>query len=134
MRSKWTPGDAVLIKLVRRGLLACAILSLLWLAWQALSGGFRQIARSRTVGQKVETVTQIECGLLSLLAVLTCFRWRRWAAPVRTLWGISLAAATGLSSLVWGPPMPHIAVLFVAIALLMWRAVIWMLQRAAHTR
>ena len=108
MRSKWTLGDVILIKLVRRGLLACAILFLLWLAWQALSGGFRQLSRSRTVGQKVETLTQIECGLLSLLAVLTCFHWRRWAAPIRSLWGISLAAAAGLSALVWGPPMPLI--------------------------
>ena len=48
--------------LVRRGLLACAMFFLLWLAWQTLSGAFRQLSRSRTLGQKVETVTQLECG------------------------------------------------------------------------
>jgi hypothetical protein len=37
---------------------------------------------------------------------------------VRTTWGISLATAAGLSSLVWGPAMPIIGVLFAAIALL----------------
>jgi hypothetical protein len=115
-------------RVVRRGLLACTMLFVLCLAWQALSGGFRQIPRSRTVGQKAETMTQIECGLLSLLAVLTCFRWRWWAAPVRTLWGISLASAAGLSALVWGPPMPHIGVLFIAISLLLARGVIWTLR------
>jgi hypothetical protein len=115
---------------IRRGLLACALLFLIGLAWQALSGGFRQLPRSRTVGQKVETVTQLECGLLSLLVVLTCIWWRRWAPPLRTIWGITLATAAGFSSLVWGPPMPLIGVLFVAISLLVARAVIWALRTA----
>jgi hypothetical protein len=113
---------------VRRGLLACAVLFLIWLAWRALSGGFRQLPRSRTAGQKVETATQLGCGLLSLLVVLTCFWRRQWAPPVRIIWSISLATAAGLSSLVWGPPMPLIGVLFVAISLLVARAVIWALR------
>ena len=46
----------------RRGFLACAMFFLLWLARQALSGAFRQLSRSRTLGQKVETVAQLECG------------------------------------------------------------------------
>lgn len=113
---------------VRRGLLACALLFLIWLAWQALSGGFRQLSRSRTIGQKVETLTQIEGGLLSLLVVLTCFWRRHWAQTVRTLWSITLAAAAGLSALVWGPPMPLVAVLFTTLAFLVSRAVIWALR------
>jgi hypothetical protein len=115
---------------VRRGFLICATVCLLWLAWQALSGGFRQFSRSRTLGQKVETVTQLECGLLSLLVVLTCFWRRRWAQPVRTLWSIALATTAGLSALVWGPPMPFIGVLFAAVALLVSRAIVWALRAA----
>jgi hypothetical protein len=107
----------------RRGLLVSAILFLVWLAWQALSGGFRQLPRSRTVGQKVETAAQLECGLLSLLVALTCFWRRRWAQPMRILWSITLAAAAGLSALVWGPPMPLIGALFAATALLVARAI-----------
>jgi hypothetical protein len=114
----------------RRGLLVGALLFLLWLAWQALSAGFRQLARSRTFSQKVETMMQLECGLLSLLVVLTCFWRRRWAQPIRTLWSIALATAAGLSSLAWGPPMPLIGALFAAIALLVSRAVRWALQIA----
>jgi len=117
-------------RVVRRGLLACAILLLIGLAWQALSGVFRQLPRSRTVGQKMETVTQFECGLLSLLVVLTCFKWRRWAAPVRTLWAISLATAAGVSSLVWGPPMTLIGLLFAATALSFAQAINWILRTA----
>jgi len=116
---------------VRRGLLVCAVLFLVWLAWQALSGGLRQYPRSRTVGQKVETVTQLECGLLSLLVVLTCFWRRRWAQPIRIIWSLTLAMTAGLSALVWGPPMPLIGALFVASALLVSRAILWALHTAS---
>jgi hypothetical protein len=108
---------------VRHGLLIGTMLFLFWLAWQALSGGFRQMPRSRTIGQKVETLIQIECGLLSLLVVLTSFWGRQWAQPVCSLWSISLAAAAGLSSMVWGPPMPLVGVLFTVTALFVSRAV-----------
>jgi hypothetical protein len=73
---------------------------------------------------------QLECGLLSLLTVVTCFRWRRWARPVRTAWSLSLTAAAGLSSLVWGPPMPRLGLLFAAVALLVARTIIWVLRTA----
>jgi len=109
-------------------LLTGSLLLLVRLAWEAIAGGLRQLPRSRTVGQKVETVVQLECGLLSLLTVVTCFRWRRWAQPVRTAWSISLAAAAGLSSLVWGPRMPRLGLLFAAIALLVARTIIWALR------
>ena len=115
---------------VRRGLLACTMFFLLWLAWQAFSGGFRQLSRSRTVGQQIETAAQLECGFLSLFVVLTCFWHRRWAPSIRTNWAISLATAAGLSSLVWGPPMLHIGVLFGAIALLLARTINWALRTA----
>jgi len=106
------------------------LLFLVWLAWQALSGGCRQLPRSLTVGQKVETVVQLGCGLMSLLVVLTCFWGRRWAPKIRAIWAISLATAAGLSSLVWGPQMPLVGILFVAIALLVARAVTWALRTA----
>ncbi|MBI4928937.1 MAG: hypothetical protein HY835_14315 [Anaerolineae bacterium] len=115
-------------RMVRHGLLACATAFLVGLAWQALAGGFRQLARSRTPGQQVETVTQIGCGVLSLLVIVTTFWRRHLAQPVRTAWSLSLAASAGLSGLVWGPPMPHIAALLVALAMVLSRAVQWALQ------
>ncbi len=117
----------------RRGLLACTLAFLGWLAWLALAGGLRQLPRAHTVGQKVETATQLGSGVLSLLVVVTCFRQRRWAGMMRTCWGISLATAAGLSSLVWGPAMPSIGVLFAAMALLMAGAVNWALGWALPT-
>jgi hypothetical protein len=123
------------VQLRRRPVVRCLFLTgstllLVRLAWEAIAGGLRQLPRSRTVGQKVETGVQLACGLLSLMTVLTCFRWRRWAPPVRTAWSISLATAAGLSSLVWGPRMPGIGLIFAAGALLVARTIIWALRTA----
>lgn len=113
---------------MRRILLAAAVLVLLLAAWGALSGGIRQMPRSRTAGQKIETAVQLACGLLSLMGVLTSFLWRRWASRVLAVWAASLGAATGLSALVWGPPQPAVAVVFAAGALLVALGIIRLLR------
>jgi len=105
-------------------------LFLIWFAWQALSGALRQASRSRTTGQKVETLVQSQSGILSLLVVLTCFWQRRSAEILRTMWSVSLVVAAGFSALVWGPPMPLVGGLFVAVALLVSRVVTWALRTA----
>jgi hypothetical protein len=116
--------------IVRRIVLACSTVFLIALAWGALSGGLRQLPRIRTVSQRIETAVQLSCGLLSLLIVVMCFRWRRWNSAVRSGWAISVATAAGLSSFVWGPPMPLIALLFAVGTLLVALAVIWALRTA----
>jgi hypothetical protein len=115
--------------ILRRILLACITLFLLLLAWAALAGGVCQIPHSSTAGQQVETFVQLVCGLLTLLTVVTCFWWHHLASPIRVAWACSLVLTAGLSALVWGPPMPHIALLFAAIVLLVSLAVIWALRR-----
>jgi hypothetical protein len=117
-------------QVIRRILLACTMLLLLVLAWGALAGGLRQLPGSHTVGQRIETVVQLVCGILTLLVVLTCFGWRKWDRLVRIVWAVSLAMAAGLSSLVWGPPMPFIALLFAVGALLVAWAITWALRVA----
>jgi hypothetical protein len=119
---------------VRRILLACITVLVIALAWGALSGGLRQLPRSHTVGQRVETAAQLSCGLLSLLTVVTCFRWRRWDSTIRSAWVISLTTAAGLSPLVWGPPMPLIGLLFALGTLLVALAIIWALRTAVAAR
>jgi len=104
-------------------------LILIALAWGAISGGLEQLPRSRTAGQKIETLVQIMCGLLSLLTVLTCFWRRKWSYAVHTAWAVSLAAAAGLSAFVWGPPMLLVAVLFIAGALLFALIILWALRK-----
>lgn len=115
--------------LVRRFLLVCITLFLLVLAWGAVAGGVRQFPRSITVWQQVETIVQLACGLLSLLIVFTYFWWRKWSTPIRVAWAISLVTAAGLSSLVWGPPMPLTALVLAGIALFIALVILWALQR-----
>jgi hypothetical protein len=113
---------------VHLGLLACTALSLCWLAWRALSGGIRQLSRTCTLGQKIETAVQLESGLLSLLVLLSSLRRSRWAQPIRHIWSMTLVVTAGLSALVWGPPMPHVGALFAALALLASQAITWALR------
>lgn len=87
--------------------------------------------RGSTTSSRVDPATdRLTRGLLSLVVVVTRFRWRRWGAPVRTAWAISLVVTGGLSALVWGPPMPIIAVAFAAVASLVAWAIIGALGTA----
>jgi hypothetical protein len=115
---------------VRRLLCVCATLLLLGLGWWTLTGGLRNLHQARTIGQQVETVIQLACGLLCIAAVVTRFRWRPLFRPVRFAWLATLAVWVALSALVWGPPMLHIALLFAVVALLVAGAILWALGPA----
>ncbi len=114
-------------------LLACTIVFLLALAWWAIAGGARQLARVHSVAQGIETVVQLALGLLSILLVVTCFGWRGIRGAVRGAWGISLVATGLLSALVWGPPMWQPALGFALAALVIAMVVVAAL-RAAEMR
>ena len=115
---------------LRRLLSFCAALLLLAMAWWTVTGGLRDVPQSRTLGQQIETVIRLSCGLLSIATVVTRFRWRAAARGVRIAWAATLAAFVGLTALVWGAPQPHIALLFVVVALLVAWAITWALGRA----
>lgn len=117
------------ITFLRYVLLCLVILFFLALAWWALSGAVQQIPRAETAGQKVETTVQIVCGLLTLLTLITAFWWEKHAKLTQITWSVSLVLTAGLSALVWGPPMPLIALAFSAIALLIGSVFIWALRR-----
>jgi hypothetical protein len=120
-------------RLARHLLLVFTTLLLLALAWGALAGGVRQVPTATTTGQQIETGVQIVAGVLTLLVVITCFAGHRWARPIRVAWAASLALAAALSALVWGPPMPGIALLFGVVVLLFAWCVDWMLRAARVT-
>ena len=110
----------------RRLLSASAALALLALAVWMVSGGVHNLARAKTIGQRLENAVQFVCALLSVATVVTRYRWHHLNRPVRIVWAIALAAMAGLSGLVWGPPMPLVALLFVLAALL----IAWVVLRA----
>jgi hypothetical protein len=119
--------------MVRHSAFVGALLLLVVVGGWTLSGALQQLPRVQNFGQRVETAVQLACSLLSLLAVVTCFWRRRWASAARAGWAVSLAATTGLSALVWGPPMPGIALLFAAGTLFFALAVNWTLRWAQTT-
>lgn len=104
----------------------------LFIAWWALSGAIDQIHRVDTFGQQAETVIQIGCAFLSFLTFITTFFWREWAKPIRKAWIFFFAMTAGLSALVWGPPMPHIALIFTVGAFLIAWGMIWALRRLTN--
>ena len=120
-------------QVVRRSVLVGALLVLAAVAGGTLIGALQQLPRAQTLGQRVETAIQLACALLSLLAVITCFWQRRWAPAIRAGWSVSLAITAGLSSLVWGPPMLGIMLLFAAATLLAALALTWTLRWAQAT-
>lgn len=107
-----------LVSVVRLLLATCAGLLLLGLAWWALTDGLRNARQATTVGQQFETAIRLLCGLLSVAVVVTRFRWRHLGRPLRIAWVLTVAGTAALSPLVWGPPMLHVALLFMAVALL----------------
>lgn len=112
----------------RNALLAMVALFLLVLAWGALSGGVRQIPLARTFGRQAQTALQLATGVLSVLVLITHAGRHAERTHVRAAWAASLTLAAGLSSLVWGPPMPLLAVVFAAVALLLALGVIRVLR------
>ncbi len=98
------------------------------MAWGALAGALHQLPQCDTLGKRAETGVQLATGLLSSLTVLTCFRWRRWARPVRVAWAIALATTAFASSLVWGPPSLPVGLAFAAAALLGALGIDWLLR------
>jgi hypothetical protein len=115
---------------LRRLLSLITALLLLAFAWLSVSDGLRNLRQARTLGQHAETLIRFACGLLSVAVVVTRFRWGFVSRPVRIAWAATLAAAVGLSALVWGPPMVHIAVINAVVALLVGWALIWALGPA----
>jgi hypothetical protein len=111
--------------------LAFAILLLVALGWWALAGAIRQFPVSFTSGQRIETAVQFLAGVLTLLVLLTRFVLTAWTRPVRFAWATSLVVTAGLSALVWGPPMPLIALLSSGVAALVAWVVLLALRTAA---
>jgi hypothetical protein len=118
--------------LVRRIVLTVAVLSLLALSWNGVSGGMSQRSEAHTLGQKVQTACQFAFGFFGLLSVVTTFIGRRWRTLSYTGWTVSITLAGGLAAVVWGDT--SVAVGFLAglaslgVALLL----IWLLPLGAR--
>lgn len=119
-------GNNKVIKLLLSGIV---ILFLAIFAWWAIEGSTRQWYHSETVGQQIETVVQFCSGILSLLIILTLFRWQDSARPIRLAWLISFVGIAALSALVWGPPMPLVSLGFASVSFLIAWGILLMIRK-----
>lgn len=97
--------------MLRRILLAAAVLLLLALAWTGLSGGVRDLAQSSSVAEQSQSAMQLAFGAFALLSAVTAFWGRRWAPFSRVALIMSCTLAAGLASVVWGGATLPIGVL-----------------------
>ena len=114
--------------MVRRTLLILALMLLLVFAFAGLIGGFGQLPQSTTLGQKVQTFSQLVYGAFSLLAVVTTFVGRRRHAATLIVWTLSITVAAGLASIVWGGTSVAIGILSRGAALLAGLGITWLLR------
>jgi len=96
------PGVNYTRGLLKRFLLALAILLLLALAWSGIQSGVDQLSQSPTPGQKVQTATQFVFGVLSLLVGASAFRDYRFSRVARWAWVAAVTSAAALAPVVWG--------------------------------
>lgn len=108
---------------------AVLVLFLTILSLWAIEGAVNQWAHSETFGQKLETIIQFFFGVLSLCTASTLFWWQQWALYIRQAWAISFVITAGLSSFVWGPPMPLVSLAFIGLSLLMAYGIIWIIRK-----
>ena len=83
------------------------------------------------MGQEIQTVAQLDYGLLSLLAIVARF-WIRpyqWKLAVWVVWVLSLAVAGGLAPVVWGGSGVGIGLLAGVATIPVALAIIWLLSR-----
>ena len=113
---------------LRRIMLGVAVLCLLVLAWNGLIGGLHQLPQAQTTGQKVQTITQLAYGVLSLLGIVTTFRGPRWNPVVLASWAVSVTAAAGFATVAWGGASLITGMAAAGAAFLIAAAIIWMLR------
>lgn len=108
-----------------------SITLLVIIAWLALSGSIDQFSRAYTFGQIVQTYIQAFCGILSLAIILTFFIDKKRAKLIHHTWLVSLVLTASISALVWGPPMPIIALVFGIAAFLLAKGILWLMNTSS---
>jgi hypothetical protein len=97
-------------------------------AWFASAGALDQWARISTRAQAIETCAQLALGVLSVGAAISPFLRLSSGHRIRVIWGVWFAGVAGFSGLIWGPPMPLVALLFAVSA----AGLAWALDRIIH--
>ena len=115
---------------VRQVLSVLTILLLLALAFQGISGGVEQWPQSSTVGQYLQTASQVIYGICAVLSIATMFKWRELATLVQVGFIAGCVMAGGLAAVSWGDASIGAGVLAGVAALAIASTLVWMLRVA----
>lgn len=75
---------------------------LLFIGYTGITGGFQQVGASATLGQRVQTGTQLLFGVLAVAVVGALAARHRWSRPLLVGWGAVLSVSAGFAVIVWG--------------------------------
>ncbi len=121
----------ILLPVLRPILAVVAVLLLLALAYTGISGGVQQLAQWSTMGQRVQSVSQIVYGVAALFILITRFRWHRLRRAAEIGFIIGLVIAASLAIVVWGGESIGTGLLAGIAALAIACAIVWMFRSSA---
>jgi hypothetical protein len=113
---------------VRLVLATLAVLLLLALTFEGITGGVRQLPQSDTPGQIAQSVAQLLYGVFALLVIATAIRWREFATIVQLAFVASCVVAASLAAIVWGATSILEGALTGCAALVVALLLVWLLR------
>ena len=102
---------------------------LLALAWLGIKGAIDQWSEALSVGQRVQTISQLAYGLLALLTIMAVLASHRLARVSQIAWLASITVAALLAPVVWGGAGWASGLAAGAAALLVGLGILWLLRR-----
>ncbi|HEY6853495.1 MAG TPA: hypothetical protein VI139_04555 [Gemmatimonadales bacterium] len=75
---------------------------LLFIGYTGITDGWHQVNASATLGQRIQTATQLLFGLLAVAVVGALAARHRWSRPLLIGWGAVLSISAGFAVVVWG--------------------------------
>ena len=115
--------------LVRRPVLRYIGLGLLLpLAWLGIKGAIDQWPGALSVGQRVQTISQLAYGLFALVTIIAVLASNRLARVAQIVWLVSMTIAALLAPVVWGNSGWGSGLLAGITALLVGLGILWLLR------
>lgn len=79
-----------------------SVFFLLLLGVAGLQGFLNDFHEAETLGQRIQTLTQISFGLTGIVAGIGAMMRQRWAGTLALVFAVAVSLAAGLAPVVWG--------------------------------
>jgi RsiW-degrading membrane proteinase PrsW (M82 family) len=88
--------------LLRRACAWIAVILLLVLTWEGISGGVSQWSDPATIWERVQVAAQAVYGFFALFMLVTAIRWQQFKPLAEGGFIVGCAIAAGFAAVVWG--------------------------------